>query len=311
MKKAIVFGGSGFVGRQIVRNLCKEGYHVLIAVRDCERALRTKTAGNVGQIAAIKVNISNSDLVMAAVKGCDVVVNATGILAPFGQSFHDAHTQGACNIALAAKKHAVGNFIHISALGVSVDHPSHYAKSKAAGEKVILEEFPSAVILRPSVIFGPGDGIFERFDKMARFSPILPVIGSGANLFQPVYVGDVADAICKAIDNSEAKGKIFELGGPDRYSFRQILTLLITQTKNRRLIVTIPFFLAYGLAIFGEIAGRLLGINILTLDQLRLLRFDNIVGADALTLEDLSITPKSVQAILPGYLSSIARNAFA
>jgi NADH dehydrogenase len=309
---ATVFGASGFLGRHLVRRLAAAGYVIRAAERDTDGALFLKPMGDVGQIVPWPADITRPETVAAAVKDADVVVNLVGILYERGRAtFKAVHEEGAANVAKAAAEAGVRRMIHVSALGADAASPAKYARSKAAGEDAVKAAFPKATILRPSVVFGPEDDFFNRFASMARLSPVLPVIGASSNKdggpkFQPVYVGDVADAVMASIEQAKAQGQTFELGGPNVYSFRELMRLVKAQTGRKCCLVPLPYWLAdLQAAILG-----LLPVPPLTLDQVQLLRSDNVVGEKAKNLKTLGITPRSAEAILPTYLMRFRDNAW-
>jgi NADH dehydrogenase len=231
-----------------------------------------------------------------ALKGAQAAINLTGILFQKGQTFEDVQADGAANVATAAAAAGVQALVHVSAIGADLESDSRYAVTKAQGEQAVREAFPAAVILRPSIIFGPEDGFFNKFATMARFFPALPLIGGGRTRFQPVYVGDVAQAIVTALSHQD--GRSFELGGPSTYSFKELLQLILYETGRRRVLVPIPFAIASLKAAFLQ----LLPNPLLTVDQVRLLKKDNVVSPTAAGLVDLGITPTSVEAVVPAYL---------
>ncbi len=294
-----VFGGSGFLGRHLVRRLAKQGWIVRVAVRRPSTATFLKPMGDVGQITPIRAPIQDAEAVRAAISGARAVVNLVGILYEKGdRNFAAVHTRGAQEIAAAAAEAGAERLVHVSALGADVHGEADYARSKGLGEAAVKTAFPTATILRPSVIFGPEDGFFNRFAAMACVSPVLPLIGGGMTKFQPVYVGDVADAVATCLIDPASQGKTYELGGPRIYTFKEILTLLLAQIGRRRLLVPWPFALADLQAAFLE----KLPVPPLTRDQVKLLRRDNIVSKGALTLADLNIAPSAPESILPTYL---------
>ena len=297
-KLVTVFGGSGFLGRHTVRALAKAFWRIRVAVREPNQAFFLKPAGTVGQIATLKCDITEAEQVASAVAGADAVVNLTGILLPKGQSFSDVHSEGASHVAQAAADAGVKALVHISAIGADSESESAYAQSKADGEARVREAFPAATILRPSIIFGPEDDFFNRFAGMARFTPALPLIGGGKTRFQPVFVGDVAAAISVALTSEAARGKTYELGGPMTYSFKELMQIVLRETGRSRALVPLPF----GLAMFKSYFLQMLPGALLTPDQVRLLRHDNVVSPTALGLCDLGITPNSVEAEVPSYL---------
>lgn len=300
-KVATVFGGTGFVGRQVVRELARAGYIVKVATRVPERAYFLKPAGHVGQIVPFACNYDGADSIASAVRGSQVVVNCIGILYQRGKSttFNRAHVEIPARIASACQKEGVESLVHISALGIETSK-AKYAQSKLAGEKAVFSNFPGATILRPSIIFGEDDSFFNKFAEMARYLPVLPLIGGGKTKFQPVYVGDVADAVMAAIKTEKAHGRIFELGGPEIVSFREIYERLFEHTGRHRGLVKIPFFVAKIDAFFLG----LLPVPPLTQDQVEMLKADSIVAPDALGLKDLGIEPRSMNLILPRYLAA-------
>lgn len=297
-KKACVFGGSGFVGRQVVRELARQGYIIKVASRVPERAYYLKTAGNVGQIVPFACNYNDAASVRDAVRGCDVVVNCIGILFEKGKNtFQKIHVDLPKAIAKACADEKVSRFIHVSALGCD-EALSKYGKSKRTGEAGIFGVCPSATILRPGVIFGAEDEFFNMFARLSMVLPFLPLIGGGKTRMQPVYVGDVSDAVVACIGNHNTMGKTYELGGPEILSFREIYDHLFAQTGRRKCLVTMPWGLA-------KIQGSLFSVlphPLLTADQVESLKTDTIVGPQALTLKDLGITPTGMDAILPSYL---------
>lgn len=308
---ATVFGASGFLGRHLVRRLATAGFGVRAACRDVESALFLKPMGDVGQIVPWPADITRRDTVDAAVKGADVVVNLVGILYEKGRRTFDAvHAEGAGNVAAASAAAGVDHLVHISALGADEGSPAAYARTKAAGEAAAKQAFKNVTILRPSVVFGPEDDFFNRFAAMARVSPVLPVIGGGLRpgeggpKFQPVYVGDVADAIMAVIDQTKYQGQAYDLGGPAVYSFRELMELVLAQTGRRRMLVPLPFWLAEMEAVFLGLLPK----PLLTTDQVALLRSDNVVDAKAKTFKNLGIQPRSAEMILPTYLMRFRDN---
>ena len=300
-KIATVFGGTGFVGRQVVRELAKRGITVKIATRVPERAYFLRPCGVVGQIVPFACDYTSADSISRAVAGSDYVVNCIGILFERGkrQTFSKAHIETAGAIAAACTAHRVKRFVQISSLGVD-KAGSEYAKSKRAGEALIQSRFPNAVILRPSVIFGEDDSFFNMFARMAKIFPALPLIGGGHTKFQPVYVGDVADAVMAVLEHDDAQGRIFELGGPEVVTFRQIYERLFCYTGTPRPLVNLPFGLAKIQAFFMGVLPH----PPLTPDQVESLKTDNVVSPDALTLADLGLTPTPMDLILPTYLGA-------
>ncbi|HAJ19926.1 MAG TPA: complex I NDUFA9 subunit family protein [Rhodospirillaceae bacterium] len=298
-KVVTVFGGSGFVGRQVVRELARIGCRVRVAVRFPDTASDLKPMGDVGQIVPIACNIRQDSSVARALDGADAVINLVGILYESGtQTFDAVHHQGSARIAKAAKAAGITSFIQMSALGAAPDSPALYARSKAAGEAAVRAEVPEAIVVRPSVIFGPEDSFFNRFASIMRITPLLPLIGGGEQKFQPVYVGDVADAIVKALTDSSAAGRTYELCGPTVYSFKELMELVMSETGRHVGLVPVPFELARIKAFFLE----LLPVPPLTRDQVELLRSDNIATGNLPGLKDLGIAPTAAEVILPSYL---------
>ncbi|HUS98221.1 MAG TPA: complex I NDUFA9 subunit family protein [Hyphomicrobiaceae bacterium] len=303
---ATVFGGSGFVGRHAVRALSRKGWRVRAAVRRPDLAGHLQPMGAVGQIHAVQANLRYPQSVAAAVEGADVAINLVGILAGSGaQSFDAVHVKGARAIAKAAREAGVKRLIHMSAIGADPKSKSEYSRSKARGEEAVLEEFPEAIILRPSIIFGPEDEFFNRFANLARMSPILPLIGGGRTRFQPVFVGDVAEAISVCCEGRGMPGTIYEIGGPEVQSFRQLLDRTQQWSGRSRGYVTLPFWLAKLQALATWPLPN--SIRPFTVDQVRLLQSDNVVGEDAQieerTLAGLGVDhPQSIGIVVPTYL---------
>ena len=299
-KTACVFGGTGFIGRQVVRELAAKGYIIKIATRVPERAYFLKPCGAVGQVVPVQCQYTDPKSIAKAIEGSDLVVNTIGILFETGKSstFRRIHTDLPASIAKASKKAGVKALIHISALGIESSN-ARYAHTKLEGEKAILSNFKTATILRPSVVFGEDDNFFNMFAKLASILPFLPLIGGGKTKFQPVFVGDVADAVMAAIDNPNTHGKIYELGGPDVVDFKGVYQRLFEHTKKKSALVPLPFFIAK----IEAMVLQLLPNPLLTVDQVKSLESDTIVQEDALTLEDLDIEPTSMDVVLPSYLS--------
>lgn len=298
-KLVTVFGGSGFIGRQVVRRLAALGCQVRVAVRCPEDALPLKTAGDVGQIVPVKVNIRQEHAVQAAVQGADAVINLVGILYETGtQQFEAVHEQGARLIAKAAKAAGVTNMVQMSALGASAESSSRYARSKAAAEAAVRAEIPEAVVIRPSVVFGPQDDFVNRFAALMRISPMLPLVGDGETKFQPVYVADVADAIVQSVTDPERAGRTYELGGPTVYSYRELMELIMRETGRHVGLVPLPYGLAKVKAFFLEFLPK----PPLTRDQVELLKTDNICSGDLPGLDDFGIEATSAEIILPTYV---------
>jgi uncharacterized protein YbjT (DUF2867 family) len=298
-----VFGGSGFLGRSVVRALAKREYRIRVAVRRPELAGHLQPLGKVGQIHAVQANLRYPASVEAAMRDSHVAINLVGILAEGGaQTFDAVQGTGAGTVAKAAS--AVGaRMVHISALGADENSLSRYARAKAAGEKAVLATIPSATIMRPSVVFGPEDQFTNRFAALARMSPALPLIGGGITKMQPVYVGDVATAVADAVDGNTKAGATYELGGPEVLTMREIMEIILATTDRKRMLVSLPFGLAKFQAQFLQFAP---GPLKLTPDQVVLLRSDNVVSdaakAAGLTLEGMGIAADSLEAVAPQYL---------
>src|ERR1700694_5218708 len=298
-----VFGGSGFLGRSVVRALCKRDYRIRVAVRRPELAGHLQPLGRVGQIHAVQANLRYPASVEAAMRDSHAAINLVGILTEGGaQTFDAVQALGAGGVAKAGAV-AGASMVHVSAIGADANSPSRYARSKAAGEKAVLAAVPSAAILRPSLVFGPEDQFTNRFASLARISPALPLIGGGVTKLQPVYVGDVATAVADAVDGKTRAGATYELGGPEVLSMREIIELILATIERKRMLVSLPFGLAKLQALFLQFAP---GPLKLTPDQVALLRSDNVVSdaakAAGLTLEGLGIVPDSLEAIAPQYL---------
>jgi uncharacterized protein YbjT (DUF2867 family) len=297
-KLATVFGGSGFLGRYVVKRLAAKGYVVRAAVRDVEAAMFLRPMGDVGQIVPLYAPLHEEALVARAIDGADVVINLTGILAEHRKGdFMRTHAEGAGRIARLAGSTNARHLVHVSALGADAHSPSLYGRSKAAGEEAVRAAFPRAVILRPSIIFGPEDNFFNRFAAMATISPVIPITGGGTK-FQPVYVADVADAILAAL-SGDISGNTFELGGADIKTFKQLIEYMLKIIDRNRIVLDLPRGLANLQAQFLQ---RLPG-KLLTTDQVKSLQRDNIVSEGALDLLSLGITPTPMDLILPSYLA--------
>ncbi len=303
-KMVTVIGGSGFIGRQVVQDLAQAGIRVRVGCRDPEAALDLKPMGDVGQVTPIQMNIRDDASVQAAVRGADAVVNLVGILAEGGkQRFKTVQAEGAGRVARAAAAAGAASFVQISAIGASETSRAAYARSKAMGEASVREAFPDAVVLRPSIVFGPRDSFFNMFAEMAQLSPFLPLIGGGETKFQPVYVGDVAAAVMAALTNPETRGKSYELGGPAAYSFKQLLQMMLKETGQKVRLLSIPFPVA---ALMGALTGWLPGAP-LTRDQVEMLKTDNVVSSGSEGLRELGVAPTAIQAILPTYMDVYRR----
>lgn len=295
-RRVTIVGGAGFIGRNIVKRLAKRGAVISVASPHAVQAGFLRPMGDVGQIAPINVSIAEEATLAQLVAGCDTVICAAGTMT--GRGMDLVHHRGPAMLARLAANAGVRRFVHISALGAAPHSPSEYARSKAAGEAAVLAAFPAATILRPSLVFGPDDNLFNRFAGLARFAPVLPLIGGGETRFQPVFVGDVADAATAALDQPEAAGKIYELGGPEILTFRQLMTLLLKEIRRHRLLLPVPAALAAPGAYFLEFIPD----PPLTRDQVTLLQIDNVVTAGMPGLAELGIVPTALDLILPTYL---------
>jgi uncharacterized protein YbjT (DUF2867 family) len=303
-KLVTIFGGSGFLGRNLVQRLAPLGPTIRVAVRDPEAALYLKPLGRVGQVVPVQANLRDDASVTAAAAGADAVINLVGVLYARGkQSFDAVHRAGAARVAAAAAAVGAERLVHVSAIGASPDGPSDYARSKAAGEAAVRAAYPGATILRPSIVFGPDDDFFNRFAQMALLAPALPLIGGGHTRFQPVYVGDVAQAVINALNDPATAGRTYELGGPQVYSFKELLQLVLRETRRHRLLLPLPVPLALLVGMLGE----LLPVPPLTRDQVLQLQVDNVVANRAAGLADLGIVPTAVEAVVPSYLTVYRR----
>jgi NADH dehydrogenase len=304
-KIVTVFGGSGFVGRQVVRALCKADWRVRVAMRRPHLGGDLRMAGHVGQVQLVQANVRNRPSIERALEGAEAAVNLVGVLVERGaQSFQGTQALGAQNIAQLAAQAGIKRFVYVSSIGADKTSRSNYARTKAEAEAATLQYIPTATILRPSIVFGPEDGFFTRFAEMARMTPVLPLIG-GATKFQPVYAGDVAAALAAALARPEAQGKIYELGGPSIYTMKQLLQFITTEIDRPRMLLPIPFVLA---APLGYTIGALSRLNPLfgpplTGDQVQMLKADNVANPAMPGLADLGVTsPESVESIAPTYL---------
>lgn len=303
-KLVTIYGGSGFLGRYIARRLAGNGWRVRVAVRRPNEALHVKPYGVVGQVEPVLCNIRDDASVRAVMQGADAVVNCVGTFERRGKNNFDAvQHEGAERIARIAAQEGVSRLVHVSAIGADEESESTYARTKALGEQGVLQHFPSAVILRPSVMFGPEDGFFNRFAGMTRWGPVLPVVGADTK-FQTVYVDDVAQAAELAVEGKADPG-VYELGGPDVHSFRELMQQMLQVVRRRRLIVNIPFWLA---GIMGRVMELVQTVSLglipaqITLDQVKSLKVDNVVSPDARGFADLGIRPVASEAVLPSYL---------
>ncbi len=304
-KLVTIFGGSGFVGRYVAERMAKKGLRVRVAVRRPNEALFVRQYGAVGQVEPVLCNIRDDASVLAAVAGADAVVNCVGILSEVGKNkFQDVQALGSARVARISSEQGVVNFVQISAIGANEDSSSNYARTKALGEASVLKYFPEATILRPSIIFGPEDQFFNRFAQMATLSPFLPLVGANTK-FQPIYVGDVAVAVEKALLDTSISG-IYELGGPNVETFSELMKRMLGVIQRRRLMLNVPFFAAgimgQSLDLIKAVTFGLFPNNILTQDQVKNLKNDNVVTANAKNLADLDIKPTAMETVLPEYL---------
>jgi uncharacterized protein YbjT (DUF2867 family) len=293
-----VFGGSGFLGRRIVEHLADGGAVVRVAVRHPERAASLGKAGTKGQIVPTYADVWDESSVAPAVKGADAVINTVGHYVEHGNStFEAVHGQGAMHVARASATAGVQRLVHISGLGADPASASPYIRARATGERLVREAFPGATILRPSVVFGPEDAFINRLAALGRLMPVLPLFGHGDVKLQPVYVGDVAEATTKALATPVTQGKTYELGGPRVYPYKELLRLVLAQTGRKRLLIPVPYFAWDILALLMSPLPR----APISRDQVTLMKRDNVVAPDALTLADLGIAPTSVEEVLPAY----------
>lgn len=298
-----VFGGSGFVGSQVVQALARRGWRVRIAVRRPDRAYKLQTSGQVGQLQAVRCDVNRPDEVAAALRGADAAINLVGILYESGRrTFHALHVEASRNIAEACAAGGVGRLVQISAIGANPESRSDYALSKAAAEMAVREVKPDAVVIRPSIVFGAGDDFLNRFAALASLAPALPLIGGGQTKFQPVYVADVAEAIARSVAAPEAAGRTFELGGPAVMTFEEVLKLIRRETYRNFGLIPLPFFAARAIGSLAQLSA-VVGIPpVLTRDQVVLLQSDNVVADGAEGLAELGIEPTGIEAIAPSYL---------
>jgi uncharacterized protein YbjT (DUF2867 family) len=307
MDVVTVFGASGFIGRYVVGEIAKTGARVRAAVRRPESASFLKPMGDVGQVTPMAANIRDDASVAAAVDGADVVINLVGILFPGGkQTFNALQADGAQRVAVAAKAAGAKRLVQMSAIGADAESESIYASTKGIGEQLVQDAFPGASIVRPSLVFGPEDDFFNKFAAIARLAPALPLIGGGRTKFQPVYVGDVAAAVVAICANPKTSGTTFEVGGPQVYSFRQLMEIMLAEIDRKRVLAPLPFPIAKLQAAVLELSP----IPILTRDQVRLLQQDNVLSGNLPGLEDLGIDATTLEAILPGYLRRYRRGVW-
>ncbi|MDB5476219.1 MAG: NADH-ubiquinone oxidoreductase 39 kDa subunit precursor [Phenylobacterium sp.] len=298
-----VFGGSGFIGSQAVRQLAKAGWRIRVAVRQPNLAYAMRLHGDVGQIDVVQANVRNEPSVRRALQGATASLNLVSTLYEHGrQGFTALNVMGARNIAAAARAEGVSRVVQMSALGADLDSASKYARTKAEGEVAAREVYPDAVVVRPSIVFGPEDRFFNKFAAMAQVSPVLPLIGGGHTRFQPVYVGDVARALRFAVTAADAAGQTLELGGPATFSFRQLMALMLAEIDRRRILLPVPFPVASLLGAAADLAANLGVPPPITADQVTLLKTDNVVSGAYPGLADLGIAPTTLESVLPSYL---------
>jgi len=297
-----VFGGSGFLGRHVVRAIANRGYRVRVAVRRPDLAGYVRPMGWVGQVHAVQANLRYPDSVTAALRDADIAVNLVGILFEHGRQRFDAVMAAGAETVARAASAAGAPLVHVSAIGADAKAPSRYARAKAEGERLVLAANRAATIVRPSIVFGPEDDFFNRFAGLARMSPVLPLVGGGHTRMQPVFAGDVGEAIARAVDGDLKPGTIYELGGPDVRTFKKLMEFVLATIERRRLLVPVPFWLMKLQAAFLQYHPK----PPITPDQVELLKRDNVVSDDARrdgrTLEGLGIVPESMAAIVPSYL---------
>ena len=294
-----IFGAGGFLGKHLMRQLTRLGYRVKVATRNPYLKGYLKPLGDPGQIELFKTNIFNSEDIKQVLKNCDFTINLVGILNETRkQKFYQIHSQFPQLLSNLCGEAGIKNFIHVSALGVKEGHSSLYMQSKLQGEKNIQNTFKPTVILRPSVVFGPEDKFFNTFASIAQFSPALPLIGGGKTKFEPIYVGDVAKAIVKTLELNNSKPKVYELGGPENYSFKELMKILLNEIKKKRFLIPIPF----GFAKFQSYFLQMMPNPLLTPDQVELLKHNNVISGDHPTLKDLGITGTFIQNILHKYI---------
>jgi uncharacterized protein YbjT (DUF2867 family) len=297
-----VFGGSGFIGAQAVRQLAKAGWRIRVAVRNPNLGYAMRLHGDVGQIDVVQANIRNEASIRRALEGATAAVNLVGVLYGQGrQGFQAVHVDGARSVAEAARAEGVARLVQMSALGADAQSQSDYARTKAQGEAAVREVAPDAVIVRPSVVFGQEDGFFNKFAAMAAISPALPLIGGGQTRFQPVFVGDVGKALARLATDADVGGRTYELGGPAVHSFRELMELMMAETGQKRFLVPLPFPVAGVLGSVGDLISMVVPPPI-TSDQVELLKADNAVSGAYPGLSDLGITPTTLESVLPTYL---------
>ena len=299
-----VFGGSGFLGKHVVRALVKDGWRVRVPLRSPHTAQELKVIGDVGQVQLMQANIRFPQSVERAVEGSDAVINLVALLFEAGkQNFESVHVRGAETLANAAKAAGIHNVVQVSAIGADIDSDSDYARTKGEAEAAIRAAVPSADIMRPSILFGAEDDFFNRFASMAQFVPALPLIGGGETKMQPVYAGDVAQAITKVVRQGTS-GKTYELGGPQSYSFKELMQFMLETIDRKRFLLPVPWFAANMMGFMGEISGYAPFVEpFLTRDQVKNLKVDNIVADEALGFSDLGIKLETMETIVPTYIA--------
>jgi len=299
-----VFGGSGFVGTQAVRYLAKAGWRVRVAVRNPNLAYKMRLLGDVGQIDVVQANLRNIPSLERALDGATVSLNLVGVGRETGrQGFQAVHVMGARNVAEAARTMGVSRIAQMSALGADAASPSKYLRTKAEGEIAVRAIYPDATVVRPSIVFGNGDGFFNKFAAMAQLSPVLPLIGGGHTRFQPVFVGDLGQALARVVVDVNTAGQTFELGGPGVFSFKELMEKMLAETGQHRLLVPVPWPVARALGALGDLVGGIIPPPV-TADQVEALRSDNVLSGQYPGLSDLGVTPTTLEAVLPGYLYS-------
>ena len=294
-----VFGAGGFLGRHLIRELTKLDYRIKVATRNPYLKGYLRPLGSPGQIELIKTNIFNVEDIKQILKNCDYVINLVGILYETKrQKFVQVHSHFPYLLSTLSNEFGIKKLVHVSALGVKEKHNSQYIKSKFEGEKNIKNTFKSSVILRPSLIFGPEDKFFNTFASYARISPVIPLIGGGKTKFAPIYCVDVGKAIVKALQLKNTEPKIYELGGPENYTFKELMEILLREIKKKRLLINVPFKIAKFQSYFLQMFPK----PILTVDQVELLKYDNIISGEHPTLKDLGIEGKNITSVLPEYI---------
>lgn len=297
-----VFGGSGFIGTQAVRQLAKAGWRIRVAVRQPNLAYAMRLHGDVGQIDVIQANVRNEASVRRALEGATASLNLVSTLYEHGrQGFQSLNVMGAKNVAAAARAEGVARVVQMSALGADLNAAAKYARTKAEGEVAVREIYPDAVIVRPSIVFGPDDHFFNKFAQMAGISPVLPLIGGGKTRFQPVFVGDVGRALTHAVTAADAAGQTYELGGPAVFTFRELMEMMLEEIEKRRILLPIPFGVAGALGSLAELGAAFVAPPV-TADQVKLLRTDNVVSGQYPGLGEIGVTPTTLEAVLPTYL---------